>query len=98
MKTRREIYEAHFRRYQEAGKSGKGKILDELAGTTGLNRDHGETLFRTLMCWQAAGRSGRVRMRGTAVFQKPAGPERSGSRGSGAGDRLRIRTRCSYGC
>ena len=40
MKTRREIYEAHFRRYQEAGKSGKGKILDELAGTTGLNRDH----------------------------------------------------------
>ena len=40
MKTRREIYEAHFRRYQEAGKSGKGKILDELAGTTGLNRGH----------------------------------------------------------
>ena len=40
MKTKREIYEAHFRRYQKAGKSGKGKILDELAGATGLNRDH----------------------------------------------------------
>ena len=40
MSTRREIYEAHFRRYQKAGKNEKGKILDELAGTTGLNRDH----------------------------------------------------------
>jgi hypothetical protein len=78
VKTRREIYEAHFRRYQKAGKTEKDKILDELAGTTGLNRDHGETLFRTLMCRQATGRSGRVRMRGTAVFQKPAGPEKSG--------------------
>jgi hypothetical protein len=40
MSTRREIYEAHYRRYQKAGKSEKGKILDEVAGTTGLNRDH----------------------------------------------------------
>ena len=40
MSTRREIYEAHYRRYQKAGKAEKGKILDEVAGTTGLNRDH----------------------------------------------------------
>jgi hypothetical protein len=35
MSARREIYEAHYRRYQKAG-----KILDELVGTTGINRDH----------------------------------------------------------
>ncbi|MDR1286699.1 MAG: hypothetical protein LBK08_03735, partial [Treponema sp.] len=40
MKTRREIFEAHYRRYQQAGKKEKGKILEEVAGTTGLNRDH----------------------------------------------------------
>jgi hypothetical protein len=40
MKTKREIFEAHYRRYQQAGKKDKGKILDEVAGTTGLNRDH----------------------------------------------------------
>jgi hypothetical protein len=40
MSARREIYQAHFRRCQKAGKAGKGKILDELTGTAGLNRDH----------------------------------------------------------
>jgi hypothetical protein len=40
MKAKREIFEAHYRRYQRAGKKDKGKILDEAAGTTGLNRDH----------------------------------------------------------
>ncbi|MDR0639002.1 MAG: hypothetical protein LBG27_08925, partial [Spirochaetaceae bacterium] len=40
MSVRWEIYEAHYRRYQKAGKRDKGKILNELAGTTGLNRDH----------------------------------------------------------
>jgi hypothetical protein len=40
MKTRREIFEAHYRSYQRAGKKEKWKILDEVAGTTGLNRDH----------------------------------------------------------
>lgn len=40
MSARREIYQAHYRRYQKAGKAEKGKILDEVAGTTGLNRDH----------------------------------------------------------
>jgi hypothetical protein len=40
MKTRREIFEAHYQRYQQAGKNDKGKILDEVSGTTGLNRDH----------------------------------------------------------
>jgi hypothetical protein len=40
MKTRREIIEAHYRRYQRAGKKEKGKILEEVADTTRLNRDH----------------------------------------------------------
>ena len=40
MNVRREIYEAHYQRYQKAGKGEKGKILSELTGTTGLNRDH----------------------------------------------------------
>jgi hypothetical protein len=40
MKARREIFEAHYRRYQRAGKKEKGKVLDQEAGTTGLNRDH----------------------------------------------------------
>jgi hypothetical protein len=40
MSTRREIFEAHYQRYQQAEKKGKGKILDELEGTTGQNRDH----------------------------------------------------------
>jgi hypothetical protein len=40
MKPRREIFEARYRRYQRAGKKDKGKILDEAAGTAGLNRDH----------------------------------------------------------
>ena len=40
MNARREIYEAHYQRYQKAGKGEKGKILGELTGTTGLNRDH----------------------------------------------------------
>jgi hypothetical protein len=40
MKARREIFEAHYRRYQRAGKKDKGKILDKAAGTAGLNRDH----------------------------------------------------------
>jgi hypothetical protein len=31
MKTRREIFEAHYRRYQQAGKQEKGKILEEVA-------------------------------------------------------------------
>ncbi|MDR3336050.1 MAG: hypothetical protein LBT16_02495 [Treponema sp.] len=47
MSARREIFEAHYRRYQQAEKRDKGKILDEIAGTTGLNRDHGETSFRS---------------------------------------------------
>jgi hypothetical protein len=32
MKAGREIFEAHYRRYQRAGKKDKGKILDEAAG------------------------------------------------------------------
>jgi hypothetical protein len=40
MKARRELFEAHYRRYQQAGKKDKGNILDEVAGTTGVNRDH----------------------------------------------------------
>jgi hypothetical protein len=40
MKSKREIFETRYRRCQQAGKKDKGKILDEVAGTTGLNRDH----------------------------------------------------------
>jgi hypothetical protein len=40
MRARREIFEAHDLRYQKAEKKEKGKILEEVAGTTGLNRDH----------------------------------------------------------
>jgi hypothetical protein len=40
MNTKRDIFEAHYQRYQKAEKKDKGKILAELAGTTGLNRDH----------------------------------------------------------
>jgi hypothetical protein len=39
MKTKREIFEAHYRRYQRAGKKDKGNIIDEAAGTAGLNRN-----------------------------------------------------------
>jgi hypothetical protein len=34
MNIRREIFEAHYRRYQRAEKKNKGKILDEVARTT----------------------------------------------------------------
>jgi hypothetical protein len=40
MKAGREIVEVHYRRYLQAGKKDKGKIPDEVSGTTGLNRDH----------------------------------------------------------
>jgi len=40
MSARREIFEAHYLRYQQAGKRERGKILDEITGTTGQNRDH----------------------------------------------------------
>jgi hypothetical protein len=35
VKTRWEIFEARYRRYQQTG-----KILEEATGTTGVNRDH----------------------------------------------------------
>jgi hypothetical protein len=38
MKAGREIFEAHYLCCRQAGKKDKGKILDEAAGTTGLNR------------------------------------------------------------
>jgi hypothetical protein len=40
MKARREIFEVHYRCYQQTGKKDKGKILDGIAGTTGLNRNY----------------------------------------------------------
>jgi hypothetical protein len=40
MKTGREIFEARYRRYQQAEKKEKGNILEEAARTTGLNREH----------------------------------------------------------
>jgi hypothetical protein len=61
MKARREIFEAHCRRYQRAGKKDKGKILDEVAGTTGLNRD------RLAHVLSSYGRRQAVRLEGQAA-------------------------------
>jgi hypothetical protein len=40
MNSKREIFEACYQHCQQAGKKDKGKILDEAAGTTGLNCGH----------------------------------------------------------
>jgi hypothetical protein len=40
LKARKEIQKEHFRRYQQASKKEKGKMLDELEGITGQNRDY----------------------------------------------------------
>jgi hypothetical protein len=40
LKTRKELIQEHSQRYQRASKKEKGKILDELSGATGLNRDY----------------------------------------------------------
>lgn len=56
MKTRREIHEAHYKKYQSGSKKEKGKILDDLEGTTGQNRDYlahvltnyGKTVYATI--------------------------------------------------
>jgi hypothetical protein len=73
MKARRGIFEAHYRRYQQAGKKDKGKILDEVAGTTGLNRDHPAHVLTSCGKKQA----------GQAV--KGEGPRKKRERGKGGG-------------
>jgi hypothetical protein len=80
MKTRCEIYEAHFRHCQEAGKAGNGKTLDELAGTTGLNRDY---LAHVPASY---GKRRGVEAEETGVLWKPSSPAGSESRGNGAGE------------
>jgi hypothetical protein len=40
MKPGREIFAARYRRCQRTGRKEKGNILDEVAGTGELNRDH----------------------------------------------------------
>jgi hypothetical protein len=40
MNSRREIFEVRYWHCQRTGKKDKEKILDETAGTTGLNRNH----------------------------------------------------------
>jgi hypothetical protein len=91
MSARREIYQGHCRRYQKAGKTGKGKILEELTGTAGLNRD------RLAQVPASYGKQDGVAagQRGTPMFGKPAG---NGVQGSGAGGRRSIRRRRSSGC
>ena len=77
MKTRREIYQAHFRRYQKAGKTEKGRILDELTGTTGLNRDH---LAHVLASY---GNRGSVGTEGTGGVPEAPTPRRKRRLGKG---------------
>jgi hypothetical protein len=75
MKAGRKIFEAHYRRYQQAGKKDKGKILDEVAGTTGLNRDH---LAHVLASY---GKKGTVQIEGqTVLLEAGAGGDRRGIR------------------
>lgn len=40
MKTRKKIFGQIYKRYQKAGKKGKGKLLDEYAKTLEVNRDY----------------------------------------------------------
>jgi hypothetical protein len=40
MHSRQEIIKADGEEYRKAGKKGRGKILERLVKTTGLNRDH----------------------------------------------------------
>lgn len=40
LNTRKEIQEEHYQQYQQANKKKKGKILDELEGTTGQTKDY----------------------------------------------------------
>jgi hypothetical protein len=40
MKAGREIFEARYRHYQQAGKKDKGRYFDEAAETTRLTRGH----------------------------------------------------------
>jgi hypothetical protein len=78
MGARREIYQAHFRRYQKAGKAGKGKILDELTGTTGLNRDHLAHVLASYGKKGSVGTEGRGDVPGAP---EPRGKRRPGRRG-----------------
>ena len=40
LKTKKKLYEKIYKRYQKAGKKGKGKILDEYSLTLDCNRDY----------------------------------------------------------
>jgi hypothetical protein len=77
MSARREIYQAHYRRYQKAGKSGKGEILDEVAGTTGLNRDH---LAHVLASYGKQGSVGAGGKGGVPKARRKRGPGKGGGR------------------
>jgi hypothetical protein len=70
----KEIFEARYRHYQRAGKKDKGNILDEAAGTAGLNREH--PAHKLTGCGKKQTVKGK---RGPAT--------ESGSRGKAEGDR-----------
>jgi hypothetical protein len=78
MNTRREIFESHYRRYQKAEKHDKGKILDELGGTTGLNRDHLAHVLANYGKGRAVGTEGK-----TVILKarRPRGKREQGKRG-----------------
>lgn len=75
MSTSREIYPAHFRHSQKAGKTETGKILDERTGTTGLNRDHRAPVVASY------GKPGRVLARGSGGVPKARRKRGLGKRG-----------------
>ena len=83
LKTRKEIQKEHCRRYQLASKKEKGKILDELEGATGQNRDY--------LAWvlTSYGKATWVTIDGKRVKLVAGGKKRKRGKRRGAGGRPR---------
>jgi hypothetical protein len=92
MSTRREIYEAHYRPYQKAKKAGKGKILNELVGTSGLNRDH---LAHVPASY---GKKRKGEHEGKEEIPEVRRPRKERGQGKRGGRPPNISRRRSYGC
>jgi hypothetical protein len=72
MHCRQEIIKANYKAYQEAGKKGRGEILDRLVPVTGMNRDYLAT---------ALGRYGKDAAVGEGKPQGKRKPRPEGKRG-----------------
>lgn len=53
MKSRKELSQVTARRYRNAGKKGKGRILDEFVASAGYNRAYAAMLLRNYRCAKA---------------------------------------------